>query len=104
MKYIKSILFLILFSLFLVPNISAKEININLFYSKTCPHCASEKEFLAKYEQENPDVKVNLYEVTENEENSNLLDMVKESLNCINNYVPYTVVGEIGLTGYSENT
>ena len=102
MKYIKFILFSII--LFLsATSVYAKEITINLFYSKTCPHCAAEKEFLNEYIKENSNVKIKLFEVTENEYNSTLLDNVKTSLGSINNYVPYTVIGEIGLTGYSDN-
>ena len=102
MKGIKYILFsLILF--LMIGSVSAKEITINLFYSETCPHCASEKEFLEAYDQEFDNVTVNYYEVTQNEENSQLLDNVKKTLNVSHNYVPYTVIGEIGLSGFSDN-
>ena len=102
MKYIKYILFS--FILFLmIGTVSAKEITINLFYSKSCPHCANERDFLNEYVKENKDVKVRLFEVTENANNANLLDLVKESLDTKHNYVPYTVIGEVGLTGYSDS-
>lgn len=102
MKRLNYIIFALI--LFLVlGSVSAKEITINLFYSSTCPHCAAEKEFLNEYIKENRNVKVELYEVTENEDNAKLLDDVKETLGSINNYVPYTVIGEIGLTGYSDS-
>lgn len=103
MKWIKRILFFSILFFSFLPFVNAKEVTIHLFYSKTCPHCAEEKKFLEEYQLENSNVQVVLYEVTENEYHSNLLDMVKQSLNCSNNYVPYTVIGEIGLTGYSEN-
>lgn len=102
MKKLNYIIFTLI--LFLVlGSVSAKEITINLFYSSTCPHCAAEKEFLNEYIKENDNVKVELYEVTENEDNAKLLDDVKETIGSINNYVPYTVIGEIGLTGYSDS-
>lgn len=103
MKWIKKIIFLVIIFFSFLPFVNAKEVTIHLFYSKTCPHCSDEKEFLEEYKLENSNVQVVLYEVTENEYNSNLLDMVKKSLNCSNNYVPYTVIGDIGLTGYSES-
>lgn len=78
MKKINRLIFLFIFTLLLIPTVNAKEITINLFYSKTCPHCASELEFLNNYKEENSNVKLNLYEVTENEDNSKLLDLVKE--------------------------
>lgn len=102
MKNIKYILFSLILFLF-IGTVSAKEITINLFYSQTCPHCAAEKEFLNEYAKENSNVKLKLYEVTTNEYNANLLANVKGTLNVTHNYVPYTVIGEIGLTGYSDN-
>ncbi len=102
MKLIKKII-LVLVLFFSYSMVEAKEVPITLFYSNTCPHCAKEKEFLKEYQNNNDNVVVTMYEVTTNEENSNLLDLVKQSLNCSNQYVPYTVVGDIGLTGYSDN-
>ena len=102
MKNIKYILFS-LFIFLIMSGVNAKEITINLFYSQTCPHCAQEKEFLNEYVKENDNVVVKTYEVTTNEYNSNLLANVKETLNVTHNYVPYTVIGEIGLTGFSDN-
>lgn len=103
MKLVKKIVFLSFLFLSFLPLVNAKQVSIHLFYSNTCPHCASEKEFLEEYKKENHNINVYLYEVTTDAYNSNLLDMVKNSLNCTNNYVPYTVIGDIGLTGYSEN-
>lgn len=96
----KKILYgLIIFFLFIV-GVNAKEVTVYLFYSDSCPHCREEKEFLSTIEDK---VNIEMYEVTKNQDNSDLLDLVKKSLNCTNNYVPYTVIGEVGLTGYSEN-
>jgi len=97
---LKKILYgLIIFFLFIV-GVNAKEVTVYLFYSDSCPHCREEKEFLSTIEDK---VNIEMYEVTKNQDNSDLLDLVKKSLNCTNNYVPYTVIGEVGLTGYSEN-
>lgn len=98
-KIIYTLLLFFIFNL----TISAKEVTIYLFHSSTCPHCKEEIKFLDEYVLENDNVKLEKYEVNTNEENNQLLNLVKESLNCTNNYVPYTVIGEIGLTGYSEN-
>ncbi|MBR1718256.1 MAG: hypothetical protein IJ715_03190 [Bacilli bacterium] len=102
MKYIKYFLFsLTLF--FIAGCVSAKEITINLFYSETCPHCQAEEKFLNEYVKENSNVRVRMFEVTRNINNANLLDLVKKSIGSINNYVPYTVIGDVGLTGYSDS-
>jgi len=104
MKHLKKILFcLILLCLYIVPVGAKEKVTIHLFYSDTCPHCKEEKIYLDEFVKNN-DVELKTYEVTKNEENSNLLELVKQSLKCTNNYVPYTVIGEIGLTGFSENT
>lgn len=96
----KKILYgLIIFFLFIV-GVNAKEVTVYLFYSDSCPHCREEKEFLSTIEDK---VNIEMYEVTKNQDNSDLLDLVKQSFNCTNNYVPYTVIGEVGLTGYSDN-
>ena len=96
----KKILYgLIIFFLFIV-GVNAEEVTVYLFYSDSCPHCREEKEFLSTIDDK---VNIEMYEVTKNQDNNNLLDLVKQSFNCTNNYVPYTVIGEVGLTGYSEN-
>lgn len=96
----KKILYgLIIFFLFIV-GVNAKEVTVYLFYSDSCPHCREEKEFLSTIEDK---ANIEMHEVTKNQDNSDLLDLVKKSLNCTNNYVPYTVIGQVGLTGYSEN-
>jgi len=96
---LKKILYgLIIFFLFIV-GVNAKEVTVYLFYSDSCPHCKEEKEFLSTIEDK---VNIEMYEVTKNQDNSDLLDLVKQSFNCTNNYVPYTVIGEVGLTGYSD--
>lgn len=98
----KKIIYSFILFFLMLTGVSAKEITIHLFYSSTCPHCAEEKEYLNELIKEK-DIKLNMYEVTSNQANSDLLDLVKKSFNCNNNYVPYTAIGEVGLTGYSDN-
>lgn len=98
----KKILFTIGLFFLCITGVSAKEVTVYLFHSETCPHCKEEREFLNEYINEHDDVKIKLYEVSNDAGNSELLDMVKESFNCTNSYVPYTVIGEVGLTGFSE--
>ena len=65
MKWIKKIIFLGIIFFSFLPFVSAKEVTIHLFYSKTCPHCSEEKAFLEQYKQENAltnqDKNVNIY-------------------------------------------
>ncbi len=43
-------------------------VEINFFYSPTCPHCAEEKEFLNDLEKEYSQIKINRYNTSENVE------------------------------------
>ena len=55
----KKIIYIILFSILLIPNIifaSGKEINMYLFYGDGCPHCKQLKEFLNEYLDEKTNI------------------------------------------------
>ena len=102
MKYIKKILFLILICILFIPSIKADEkVNIYLFYSELCSTCKAEKEYLDEYSKNN-NVNVILYEVTKNEENAKLLNNVRTALKNKELTTPYTVIGTMGLTGFSD--
>lgn len=102
MKKLRYIICLCLMFLF-IPSVSAKNITIHLFYSETCPHCKAEREFLEEYQKEEKDVTVKMYEVSNDDKNAKLLKDVKDTLVCSNGIWPYTVIGEKGLTGYSDS-
>lgn len=105
MKKLKKVLFLIVISLLFLTNVEAKknDVNLHLFYSATCPHCAKEKEYLKEIEKKYKNVKINKYEVS-NIKNSNLFLLVDKSLNDDNKYVPYTIIGTNSLVGFNEFT
>lgn len=103
MKKLKYIFLAFLLFLVVLPVKAKEKITIYLFYSDTCPHCREEKEFLDEFLIDK-DIDLKMYEVTKNEDNNRLLTLVKESLGCTNNYVPYTVIGKTGLTGFSQTT
>lgn len=96
----KKILFTLILLLF-APIVYAKEVDIYLFYSETCSTCQAEEEFLEEYAKEN-DVNIITYEVTKNKENSDLLADVRKALNNKELTTPYTVIGTMGLTGFSD--
>lgn len=103
MKKLKCIILVLLLFSIILPVQAKEKITIYLFYSDTCPHCREEKEFLNEFLKDK-DIDLKMYEVTKNEDNNHLLSLVKESLGCTNNYVPYTVIGKTGLTGFSQTT
>lgn len=98
--------FFLVFSIFLVFPLTSnalEKVNLYLFYGDGCPHCAKEKEFLQTIEKKYDYVNIVEYEVWYNESNQDLLSKVKKELNCDNSYVPYTVIGTKGFTGYNDN-
>lgn len=101
----KIITYLILaLSLLFIPNIiSAEEVNLYLFHSQDCSHCAAERQWLDSIKNEYDNLNIYEYEVTRNKENSELHEKVKERLSSTSQYVPFTVVGEQYWIGWNDN-
>ena len=94
----------LIFSLLFIPNIvSAEEVNLYLFHSQDCSHCAAEREWLDSIKNEYDNLNIHEYEVTRNKENSELHEKVKKRLSSTSQYVPFTVVGEEYWIGWNEN-
>lgn len=95
---------LLLFVLLFPLNVFAEEkvVNIHLFYGEGCPHCAAEEKFLDSYLKGKENVKLNKYEVWYNKTNQELLKKVQEKLENKASGVPYTVIGDKVLIGFSE--
>lgn len=104
MKKILNYILVLVLTFLLIP-LTAKAdevINIHLFYGDGCPHCAHEKEFLEEYLKDAHDVKLYKYEVWYDSDNQELLSEVQEKLNNKQSGVPYTVIGDKVIIGYSE--
>ncbi|MBE6138554.1 MAG: hypothetical protein E7173_02275 [Firmicutes bacterium] len=102
MKKILIYLFII-FSFLTIPNvIEAREtVDLYLFHSRDCVHCKAEREWLDSIKDEYDYLNIHEYEVTRNQENSALLDNVKERLCSTSEYVPFTVIGEKYFVGWN---
>ena len=101
----KKIIYIILFSILLIPNIIfalGKDINMYLFYGDGCPHCKQLKEFLNVYLDEKPNIRLYQYEIWHNEDNRNKLYGVMDILNDPNGGLPYLVIGNNAIVGYSD--
>lgn len=105
MKKILFIMF-VCFTLF-IPSVNALEknlVNIYVFYSDTCPHCASEKELLNELEDKYDNIKIYKYEVN-TDNNMELFVNVAELLDTKVTGVPFTVIGDKVYKGFSyENS
>lgn len=92
--------FFLLFLIFFVYNVDAKEINIKFFYGDGCPICAKEEVFLKELEKKY-DLNIEWYETWYNKENSELLDRIKQENQVTNKGVPYTVVEDSAYLGFN---
>lgn len=94
----------LIFSLIFIPNVvSAEGVNLYLFHSQDCSHCAAERQWLDSIKNEYNNLNIYEYEVTRNKNNSELHEKVKERLSSTSQYVPFTVVGEEYWIGWNEN-
>ena len=105
MKKLKKLLLVFIFSFCFITNVQAKnnKVDLYLFYSKTCPHCAKERKFINKLEKKYSNLRVHKYEVSKKESQSLYL-LVDESLNDDNKYIPYTIIGTKSLIGFNDYT
>ena len=106
MNKFRVLLFLLLAAVLLPISVKADNVvNLHLFYGEGCPHCAEEEKFLEKYLKDEPNVKLNKYEVWHSEKNRQLWVKVQDKLNNHENGVPYLIIGDKVIIGYlSGNT
>ena len=101
MKILKKIVFLfILFFMFTI--VQAKTVNIYLFHSKYCSHCADTIKYLDSIKDQY-DIKIYKYEISSNSDNQKKLVEVKKILKDENQKpeVPFIVIGTEFITGYN---
>lgn len=99
----KIFLFLIALWLFLPQLTQAASVEVQFFYSKTCPHCQKEEIFLDKLEKDYGDkLKINRYEVSDPDSVKLLMQYGRE-LNMNIRSVPITIVGDKYFIGYSDD-
>lgn len=104
MKAVKRLLASLFFILLFLPiNVQAKDntINMYLFYSDTCPHCAALEEALVDIEGDYPNLHVYKYE-TGKPKNAILMNKAATELGITVRSVPFTVIGTRSFIGYSE--
>lgn len=110
-KYLKKIVLSLIIFITSISFVSADNIsnnknlvNIYLFYSDSCPHCASEKELLNELMDDYDNIRLYKYEIGDSN-NSKLLDEVANLLETSVTGVPLTVIGNKVYKGFSyENS
>lgn len=81
------------------PNVGKYDVNFYLFYSSSCSHCHSEREWIASIRNEYSYVNFKMYEVSENQE---LFEKVTKAYGSSNISVPVTIIGNNYMVGYSD--
>ena len=79
--------------------VHAKNVDVYLFHSDSCPHCAKEIKYLESI-KDDMGINIHYYEVGENPE---IIDKVRSNLNINNYYVPLTIIGSDYLIGFGDN-
>lgn len=81
------------------------KVNIYLFWGKGCPHCEKELKMFKNLKNEYQKY-YNLYtfEVWNNKENANLLNIFTDAMGDKKGGIPYTVIGEKSFRGFQEST
>jgi len=95
-----------LFSFFDFTLASENQIEVDFFYSRTCPHCAKENNFLSELEDKYPEIKINRFEISE-KGNADLLMDFYQKYNVpkeMQGRVPITFIEEEYFSGFDEET
>ena len=79
-----------------------KPVTVYLFWTKGCPHCLHEKEFLATLERRDQDIKVVALELSASRENLELFQKVGKVLKADVSGVPFTVIGNQYVIGWQD--
>ncbi len=83
---------------------AADNLNIYLFWGDGCPHCAKEKDFLSDFLVNYPNVKLNKFEIYNNQSNVALMQDVADNLDVDASGVPFLIIGDKEYIGYAEGT
>lgn len=88
------------------PVFAQPSVQIDFFYSSTCPYCAAEKEFLKGLQEKYPAIELKSYEVINSEENQALMrdfyrkyDVPEQE----QGYVPNTFISDKYFIGFNDN-
>ena len=104
MKFIKKIIFSLIFCFLFLPNVNALEnVKLYLFYNYDCPHCADEKVYLKELEEEYDNLEIIKYEVKKYDENKELLSEFLKQQGWDINAVPLTIIGTNYFIGYNDD-
>ncbi len=108
MKFLRTFLFVFIFSL-IFPIFSYAQTNkveVDLFYSPTCSHCTAERKFFDEIQPKFPELVVNRYDITK-QENVEKLEEYYKKYNVSNQeygMVPITFINNEYFLGFDKDT
>lgn len=106
MKNIKKLLFVFTISIFTFflsySKISAKEVNVYIFYGKECPHCEAALKYLTSIEKKY-DLNIVKYEVWHDTKNQEIMKDIGEYLDFNVRGVPFVIIDNTPISGFMEN-
>lgn len=100
-KTLVSILFMFVTFFAFNFNVSAKSVNVYMFYGKTCPHCEEAIKYLDSI-KEKYDLKIYKYEVWNDSENMKLMNDIASFLDVNVRGVPFAIIDNTAIFGYSS--
>jgi len=85
-------------------SVQENQVEIDFFYSSTCPYCAKEERFLDELQDRYPEVKINRYVISSKDNVELLKEFYKEYEVSIEHYgmVPVTFTNERYFVGFNE--
>lgn len=100
----KCLFIFILFVIFFPIKVFAlNEVNLYLFWGDGCPHCEDEMTFLNELEQRYTNIRIYKYETWYNKDNKEHLKNVRAIYGNNNTGVPFTVIGDEYVSGFSNS-
>ncbi len=88
--------------LMIKPAQAVEPVYAHLFYGEGCPHCAKERVYFNSIKDKYPQLNLTEYEIYYHNENNLLLQKVGKSLQVQSNGVPFLVIGNQSIIGFSE--
>lgn len=83
---------------------AAEPMKVYDFWSKYCPHCKAENEFMDKNLKDRTDIQILRYEVTSDQNNANLFKRFSDANGNTAYNVPALFIGDKTIIGYSDES
>lgn len=99
-KVLTKIIFILIMLFLFNSKLIAKEVNVYVFYGKTCPHCEEALEYLSKIKNKN-ELNIIKYEVWFNENNDQKMKDIANYLDVNPSGVPFVIIDNTPIFGYS---